>query len=440
MYQKTISKEFSLSGPGLHTGNDTTITFKPAFENTGIVFVRDDLPDHPKIQVNFNNIAGLLRGTTLATSTVYVHTVEHVLATLSAFEIDNIYIHLTNSEPPALDGSSKLYAESIMKVGILQQSSPKNYFELTQKVEYVNGDVSIIAEPSDKLEIDFTIIYDHPIIKTQRYTTQLTPEIFLKEIAPARTFCFDYEIEAIKNKKLGRGGDLSNTIIIGLNKIHNKEGLRFEDEFVRHKILDLIGDLYTLGRPLKAKITAVKSGHRHNINFLKKLVTQNTDSKEVRMTNPEVKAGDILELSTIQKIIPHRYPFLMIDKVVINELQKKATGYKSVSGNEPFFQGHFPGNPIMPGVLIVEAMAQTAAVLFLCRPDLSDKIAYFMSIENVKFRKPVLPGDNLELKVEVLKAKERFGKVRGEAFVNKSLVTEAEFTFALVDKPEVKQN
>jgi UDP-3-O-[3-hydroxymyristoyl] N-acetylglucosamine deacetylase/3-hydroxyacyl-[acyl-carrier-protein] dehydratase len=213
--------------------------------------------------------------------------------------------------------------------------------------------------------------------------------------------------------------------------------LRFEDELVRHKILDLIGDLYLLGISLKAKITAQKAGHMHNINFLKKIIDQDTKTKEeADMFSVNVKIGKPLGISEIQKIIPHRYPFLFIDKVVITEEEKKAVGYKAVSGNEEFFQGHFPGNPIMPGVLVIEAMAQTSCVLYLSRPNLADKVAYFMSIENAKFRKPVLPGDYLELRIEIMKARERFGKVKGKAYVAGNLVAEAEFSFVTVDKGE----
>lgn len=433
MNQKTIAKEFTLSGPGLHTGNHTRVTFRPAPENTGIIFVRDDLKSQPRIHLNPDCVLGVIRGTTIGTKEAHIHTVEHILATLSALGIDNVFVHMTNSEPPALDGSSKPYVNAILQVGAVDQSAPKDYFQVTEKIEYSAGDTKITAEPSDDFEIDSTIIYNHPMITTQRYALKVTPERFAAEIAPARTFCFDYEIEALQNRGLGRGGDLSNTVIIGQDKFHAEGGLRFADEFIRHKILDLIGDLYLLGRPIKAKITAVKTGHLHNINFVKKLISGRKTSMEEKMPI-EIKVGEPLGAAQIQKIIPHRYPFLMIDKVVVTEAGKKATGYKAVSGNEPFFQGHFPGNPIMPGVLIIEALAQTSCILFLSRPDLLDKIAYFMSIEKAKFRKPVEPGDYLELKIEVLKAKERFGKVKGEAFVNGNIVTEAEFTFALVDK------
>ena len=455
MKQRTISKPFTLSGPGLHTGNKTTITFEPAPVGTGVVFIREDLPSKPRIHVDFPHIMGVTRGTTIGTREVHIHTVEHVLSALSGMGVDNVFVHINSTEPPVLDGSAKLYVEAIQKSGIVEQTEgEKEYLELKNKIEYVNGSTSIVAEPSDKLlEINYTIEYEYPSIGVQSFSLEVTPDNYRTLIAPARTFCLDYEVEALHSRGYGKGGDLSNTVVFGVDKVHTD--LRFPDEPVRHKILDMIGDLFLLGRPLKARITARKSGHSHNINFLKKLVSETSNGRtlpsavvasngeerikeESKMsqpqTQPEIKIGVPLNSVEIQKIIPHRYPFLMIDKVVIEEAAKRAVGYKAVSGNEPFFQGHFPGSPIMPGVLIVEALAQTSCVLFLSRPDLAGKLAYFMGIEKVKFRKPVLPGDYLELRVEVLKAKERFGKVKGEALVGGAVVTEAEFSFVLVDR------
>lgn len=435
MNQATISKSFALKGPGLHTGKNTKINFKPAPEGTGVVFVRDDLPGAPEIHVEFAKVLGVTRGTTIGTKEAHVHTVEHILSALSAMGVDNVFVHLTASEPPVLDGSSKPYAEAIMSAGIQPQSAPRNYFVVTKRVEYVSDGTTIVAEPSDDFILDCAIVYDHPLIGSQRFSSVVTPEKYLSDIAPARTFCLDYEIEAIHSKGYGKGGDFTNTVVFSMDKVHAHGGQRFADEPVRHKMLDIIGDMGILGKAFKGKITSVKSGHLHNINFLKKLVAEHSEnSTEEKMSQPEIKIGELIGAVDIQKIIPHRYPFLMIDKVVVTEAAKRAVGYKSVSGNEPFFQGHFPGNPIMPGVLIVEALAQTSCVLFLSRPDLSGKVAYFMGIERAKFRKTVLPGDNLELKIEVLKAKERVGRVKGEAFVGAALVAEAEFTFIIVDK------
>lgn len=430
--QKTIKSSVKISGIGLHTGLDTVVLFEPAPANTGVVFIRDDLPGKPKIPALLKNVVHSIRGTTVGLNeNIRVHTIEHILATLLALEIDNVFVHLDGSEPPILDGSAKIYGEALLKAKIVEQAEPKKYIRLTEKVEYVSGDTKIVALPADKLKVYCKIDYQHPMLGKQEINLEITPEIFIQQIAPSRTFCFDYEIEHLRNKGLAKGGSLENAIVIGADRIHNQEGsLRFPDEFVRHKLLDLLGDIYLLGRPLKAEITAEKCGHKHNINFARMI--EKISNSEGTMTSEIINQE--LDINAIRKVIPHRYPFLLVDRVKILEPEKKAVGYKYVTANENFFQGHFPERPIMPGVLIVEAMAQTACVLFLSRPDLSGKMAYFMSIDGVKFRKPVEPGSVLELQVEVVHARERMGKVAGKAFVNSQLVSEANFSFVLVEK------
>ena len=266
--QRTIKKTVSLEGIGLHTGNLSKITFVPAKENTGIKFVRTDMPGAPTIEADFKNVTVAVRGTTIANGDAKVHTVEHVLAVCSAFGINNLEIQLTNNEPPVMDGSAKPFCEIILEAGIEEFGSEQNYIELTAPITYKSGETLITAEPCDKFIIDCTVDYKHPFLKHQQASFEITQDTFIKEISSARTFCFDYEIEALHANGLAKGGDLTNAIVIGLNGIHNKDKtLRFPNEFVRHKILDLIGDLSLLARPLKAKITAFKCGHNHNVNF-----------------------------------------------------------------------------------------------------------------------------------------------------------------------------
>ncbi len=443
--QTTIEKEFSIEGVGLHTGNKSKMVFKPAEKNTGIHFIRVDLPNKPDIKADWNSLSTgvAIRGTTIQSGDVQIHTIEHILSACFALEVDNLIIEIDNNEPPIMDGSAKVIAQKIMESGIKELDADKDFYTLKEPVTFISGNTKIVAYPSDKLEIDCTIGYDHPFLSNQQAKFEITRESYLNDIAPARTFCFDFEIEALQSNGLARGGSLDNAIVIGPSGIYNKEPLRFDNEFVRHKILDLIGDISLAGKPIKAKLVAEKPGHKSNVSFIKEFVSKAVIDKgepkvEVPKKEEQVVSDEkvtVFNSAEIQKIIPHRFPILMIDRVkLIGAGDKKAIGYKCVSGNEPFFQGHFPGQPIMPGVLIVEAMAQTSCVMFLSRPALRNCLAYFMGIDKVKFRKTVIPGDMLELKVEVIRDSGRKGKVRGEAFVDGKLVTEAEFMFIIVDR------
>ncbi|OGS43822.1 MAG: hypothetical protein A2539_06105 [Elusimicrobia bacterium RIFOXYD2_FULL_34_15] len=435
--QKTILKEVPYSGIGLHTGNNVTIKLKPAQENTGIVFIRTDLPGSPQVKADISNVISTIRGTTVGLDEkTSIHTIEHLLATLAVYGIDNLIIEMNSNEPPIGDGSAKHFVELVKKAGITELSAEKKQgLTISSPIVYKNGDVLITATPSDRFHIDCTIMYNHPLLKNQFLSIDITPETFEKEIASARTYCFDHEIEALKSKGLAKGGTLENAIVIGAKKIHTQ--LRYEDEFIRHKILDLIGDTSLLGSSLKMDITAIKCGHKNNTEFAKKIYAEATGQKLTQNKSSwQIPEGRIVDINEIKATIPHRYPFLFLDKVIIVEELKKAVGIKSVSADEPFFQGHFPERPIMPGVLIVEALAQTSCVLLLSKSDLKNKkLAYFMSINNVKFRKPVLPGDTLYLEIEVLKAKQSTGMIKGCAYIEGKLATEAEFTFVLVDKP-----
>ncbi|MDR3274462.1 MAG: bifunctional UDP-3-O-[3-hydroxymyristoyl] N-acetylglucosamine deacetylase/3-hydroxyacyl-ACP dehydratase [Endomicrobium sp.] len=446
--QTTILKEISIEGIGLHTGNKSIIIFKPAPNaGYGIKFIRTDFPGNPVIEALWSNTTAgsAVRGTVIEKNGIKIHTIEHIMSACFALGIDNLVIELNNNEPPILDGSAKIFAETLLKGGLKEFDVVREYYILKEPVYFESEKTKISAYPSDKLEIDCTIGFDHPFLRFQQMTLKdLNKNFYLTDIAPAKTFCFDYEIEALQKKGLALGGSMDNAIVVALDGIHNTEPLRYKDEFVRHKILDLIGDIYLAGKPIKAKIIVDKPGHNNNINFikefLKKAVIEEDKTVEAMMDGSTKKSDSveiekILGLEEILNYIPHRYPFLMIDKVKINTAYPlKAVGYKCVSSNENFFQGHFPGASIMPGVLIIEAMAQTSCVMFLSRPELRGCLAYFMSIDRAKFRGPVKPGDMLELKVEVLKDGGRRGKMKGEAYVDGKLTTEAEFMFIIVDR------
>ena len=278
--QKTISREASLEGVGLHTGNKSRVVFKPAPENFGIKFVRVDLPEKPIINASFTHVSGTaVRGTTIANGPGKVHTVEHLLAVCSGLGIDNLEIEINNNEPPIMDGSAKPFAEVLLAAGLVEQNAERSYMTFKEPVHFKSNNAEYSAYPADHLSIDCTVGYDHPLLKEQKISLDINPEIFLKEVAPARTFCFDYEIEALKSKGLAKGGSFSNAIIVGLTGIHNTDPLRFQDEFVRHKLLDLLGDLYLLGMPLKARIVAVKCGHNHNIEFARELANAGQTEK-----------------------------------------------------------------------------------------------------------------------------------------------------------------
>ena len=463
MYQKqrTVKRDISLTGIGLHTGNECTMTFRPAPPDHGIVFVRADLPGKPSVIADIDHVVDLSRGTTLQNGEARVHTVEHVLAACAGLQIDNIIIELDNNEPPVGDGSAKPYVDKLLEAGIEDQEVDKYYLEIDTPMAYSEKDrgVDLVVAPSDDLRITFMIDYRNPALGTQ-YTTLVDLEKeFVEEFAPARTFCFLSEVERLKAEGLIKGGGLHNAIVIydsdlgqvevdrirralnlnerafvGKTGIINDIPLRFPNEPVRHKTLDLLGDLALIGAPFKGHVLAARSGHKANVALARKM-RELYKKKKIASKYATKKGAALFDINSILNIMPHRYPFLLIDKIIDLEPDKRVVAIKNVTINEPFFQGHFPGHPIMPGVMILEAMAQAGGVLLLnAVENPQDKVVYFMSIDNARFRKPVMPGDQLRFELEMVSFRRNTCKMRGEAFVDETLVCNADFMAMIVDR------
>ncbi|MGM0568563.1 MAG: UDP-3-O-acyl-N-acetylglucosamine deacetylase [Elusimicrobiota bacterium] len=423
-FQKTVSKEISFEGIGIHSGEKAEIKIKPAPAGSGIFFIRKDMEGDPEIPALIEYVSSSHRSTVLKRGSAEVMTVEHLLAAAYAMGIDNLCVELKGKEMPALDGSAKEYAQKIKEAGTRIQEAEKTFYTVSSPVSYAQGESVIIALPSDKLTVKTAVSYNEEFPKPQYAEHDINEESFINEIAPARTYCFEKEIEYIKKNGLGKGGSKDNTVVIGENEIKNT-ALRFNNELARHKILDFLGDICLLGKPLKAHITAVRSGHSSNKAFALKL-KDNIVKNETQQ--------QVIDAEEILKILPHRYPFLMVDRIVIGDSGKDVSGYKNVTVNEPFFKGHFPGRPVFPASLIVEFMAQSSAVLFLANKKNKNTLAYFMIIEKTRFFKEVRPPDVLRSEVKLLTMRSRRGKVRGAAYTQKGeKAAEAQFMFSLVE-------
>ncbi|HQP92301.1 MAG TPA: UDP-3-O-acyl-N-acetylglucosamine deacetylase, partial [Candidatus Omnitrophota bacterium] len=362
------------------------------------------------------------RRTTLSFQGAEVQTVEHFMAALCGMGIDNLLIEIDNAEVPGLDGSALSFVEAIKKAGIIEQGTERRTYKVNTALYASDEDSSIIVLPSPVFKISYTLSYNHKALGCQFMDLNFNADFFEKELAPARTFCLAAEAEALVKSGMGLGANYKNTLVVSdKGVIENK--LRFEDEFIRHKILDLVGDFYLLGMPIKGHVIAIKSGHTLNMKLVQKIKAQMDKELMVAIKSVEGFSKDQeIDAMTIMKILPHRYPFLLVDRVTSVEEGKRAIGIKNVTMNEGFFQGHFPGRPVMPGVLIVEAMAQVGGVLMLSPAENRGKLAFFMAADKVKFRKPVIPGDCLKIEVEVGKLRSRTGQVRTQTYVDGEVV------------------
>jgi UDP-3-O-[3-hydroxymyristoyl] N-acetylglucosamine deacetylase/3-hydroxyacyl-[acyl-carrier-protein] dehydratase len=372
------------------------------------------------------------RSTTLSSGSIKIHTVEHLLSALRGSGIDNAFIDMDSNEPPIGDGSGEIFMQLIAQAGQKTLTTPRTTFELKEPliVEGKNG-AYIAAFPYDGFKVSCTNA-NHTGFFTQYFSTEITPETYAKEISRARTFVFYEEVQPLLEKGLIKGGSLENAIVIRGDSILSKDPIRYPEEFARHKILDIIGDLALFPLRLKAHIVAAKPSHALNVEMAKAIAKSYRKYLSQLMPVENIPFGEsALDINQVMKILPHRYPFLMIDRVLKFEGENKAVGLKSITINEPFFQGHFPGLPVMPGVLQLEAMAQLASILFLRKTDDAGRIGFFMSADNVKFRKPVTPGDTLIIQVELIKSRGKIAKAAGHCTVNGEVVSEGEMTFAI---------
>ena len=433
--QHTVGKTASLSGTSLHTGEKVTLKLHPAPVDHGIKFRRKDLQDEPTIDARIENLKTVERATTIGEGPIRVHTVEHVLAALWAMGVDNAVVEMDANEPPIGDGSAQAYVDLVRKAGVTAQEEPRKFFDVreTMHVESKTGALLVLL-PDDKFRISCTQAGPNNQF-AQFLSVEVTPAVFESEIAPARTFVFYEDVKSLMDKNLIKGGSLENAIVVRGEAVLSKEPLRFSDEFVRHKILDIIGDLALVGRRIRGHVVAVKPGHAANADLARSITRERTRRSAVAAPRTIPSGDGGLDTGQVMEILPHRFPFLMVDRIISFEAETKCVGVKTVTINEPFFQGHFPGHPVMPGVLQVEAMAQVASILLFRLTKTSSRVGYFMSADQVKFRKPVFPGDTIFIHAELTRARgNRMAKTKCHCVVNDAVVSEGELMFTFLDK------
>ncbi len=426
------------------------MAFLPAEPNTGIKFRRSDLDGRPEVEARIDNVSETNRSTTLAKGNVKIHTVEHVLSTFSGLGIDNVIVELDANEPPIADGSSRQYLQMVQTAGIVSQAEKREPITITSPIEIKDGDSLISIFPHPTLKITCTSAGPQGRF-TQLFSLEINPESWALDLSEARTFCFFEEIEYLIKNGLIKGGSLENAVVIREDAVLTNEPLRYPEEFVRHKILDIVGDLALLGRPLTGHVVAIKPSHGANCELARQIQIQTRKSLVatqvfapppsvggVNSSEPELQpqtlatSTPVMDIMEVMKVLPHRYPFLMVDRVLKIE-GNKIIALKNVTINEGYFQGHFPNHPIMPGVLQLEAVAQVAGILMLKKLENLGKIAYFMAAERVKWRNPVRPGDTLIIDVDLVKMRGKLGKAKGVCSVNGTITSEAEVTFVLMD-------
>ena len=439
MSRFTVGRTATLEGRGLHLGEPCTLIFRPAVPGSGISLLRTDVPGALPIRATVGNVSETERRTRLGTGTNTVHTVEHVLAAVLALGIDDLTIEMDGPEPPILDGSARPFFDALAAAGLAAQDGQPEILTLSEPVRIIDGDSVYEAFPSANLELDVTIEFPHPLIGRQSTKVRVTRETFEAELASARTFGFTREVEWLRSRGLIKGASVENAIVLDDSEVVSGP-LRWRDEFVRHKAMDCVGDLALTGARVQARIVAIRPSHRGTVTLVRELMRagklQVGNGSSPAEKSSSAGRGMVYGIEDIMKVLAHRYPFLLVDRILEIEENKRIVGLKNVTINEPFFQGHFPGHPIMPGVLIIEAMAQVGGVLLMgAGENLADsKVAYFMSLDNVKFRKPVKPGDQLILELVVVQIRGKVCKMRGVAKVDGEVVAEAEMAAMVRDK------
>jgi UDP-3-O-[3-hydroxymyristoyl] N-acetylglucosamine deacetylase/3-hydroxyacyl-[acyl-carrier-protein] dehydratase len=423
----TLASEVRLEGIGVHSGEPARLALLPADEGTGIRFRRVDLPERPEIPANLDHVEASELGTTLALSDeARVRTVEHLMAALAMSGITNVLIELDGPEVPILDGSFLPFVTAIEKAGTVEQNTEAPAIRVRRPVAFDDeAGSSYVVAPLDGFRVSASIEFEHPTIGRQFGSYDLSPSVFRSEIAGARTFGFEKDADSLRERGLALGSSLDNTVVLDQSGVMN-DSLRFPDEFVRHKVGDLVGDLALIGRRIEGHIVAERPSHRGNLALARKLI----EDERLAADGPR-----IVDVQKILQYLPHRYPMLLVDRITDFESGKRITGIKNVTINEPFFQGHYPGHPIMPGVLIIEAMAQVGGLLLMDtieNPD--EKVVYFMSLDKVKWRRPVTPGDQLVFQLELLQFRRGICRMRGEGFVDGRLVAEAELMARVMDR------
>lgn len=424
--QRTTGGEATLEGTGVHSGESATVRIRPAPPDSGIVFRRVDLDGEPEIPADLDHVVGTELCTALGEGDTRILTVEHLLAAVSAHGITNAVVELDGPEAPIRDGSFLDYLNALDEAGVVEQEAPARIIEVETPVSVaVDGGASYVAAPADHLRISATIDYDHPAIGRHFGSFDLdTTERFRSEVAPARTFGFKADAEKFWELGMARASSLENTVILDEEVVLNEE-LRFPDEFLRHKVGDVLGDLALLGARLRGHIVAERPSHKGNVKLARALADHPL----------KASSRPVVDIEQIMEYLPHRFPMLLVDRIIGIEEGKRIVGVKNVSINEPFFQGHYPGHPVMPGVLIIEAMAQVGGLLLMDvveNPD--EKVVYFMTLDNVKWRRPVTPGDQILFELEMLKLRGRVCKLRGTGTVDGEVVAEAELMAQIRDR------